>query len=134
MKYAEIKKIKQKLRKRVTPAEQVLWRHIRRRQLKGRKFLRQHAIVYDSNVNEYFFFIPDFYCKDEQLAIELDGKIHDFQKAKDHNRDEILKNMGITVLRIKNKELKELNKVLEKITSHFKREDNDPIFKREIRK
>jgi Uncharacterized protein conserved in bacteria len=133
MKYSDIKEFKQKLRKEATPSEQVLWRHVRRRQLKGRKFLRQHAIVYDSNNEEYFFFIPDFYCKDEQLAIELDGKIHDFQKAKDQNRDEIIKDMGITVLRIKNEELSDIKKVLEKIMSQFKRNDDDPIFKREKR-
>ena len=133
MKYSDIKELKQKLRNGATPSEQVLWQHIRRRQLRGRKFLRQHAIVYDSNGSEYFFFIPDFYCKDEQLAIELDGKIHDFQKTKDQNRDEVIQDMGITVLRIKNEELSDVNKVLEKIINHFKRDDNDPVFKREKR-
>ncbi|WP_321307681.1 endonuclease domain-containing protein [Marinifilum fragile] len=130
MKYSDIKQFKQTLRKKVTPSEQVLWKHIRRRQLKGRKFLRQHAIVYDSINKEHFLFIPDFYCKDEQLAIELDGKIHDFQKAKDQNRDEILRDMDITVLRIKNEELSDIQKVLDKITSHFKQNDDDPVFKR----
>jgi len=133
MKYSEIKEFKQKLRKEATPSEQLLWQHIRRRQLKGRKFLRQHAIVYDSNEEEHFFFIPDFYCKDEQLVIELDGKIHDFQKAKDKNREEILKSMDITILRIKNEELSDIQKVLTKIISHFKRNDNDAVFKRKMR-
>lgn len=130
MKYSEIKEIKQKLRNNTTPAEKILWRHIRKRQLSGRKFLRQHAIVYDSYGDEYFFFVPDFYCEAELLAIELDGKIHDFQKGKDKNRDEILSEMGIRVLRIKNEELKDLSSVLEKVKSYFKRDDNESIFER----
>ena len=90
MKYHEIKVIKRELRSNATPSEKILWKHIRNRQLLGRKFLRQHAIVYDSNGDEHFFFVPDFYCAAEKLAIELNGKIHDFIKKKDANRDAIL--------------------------------------------
>ncbi|PXX98785.1 hypothetical protein DF185_15520 [Marinifilum breve] len=123
MKYSEIKKLKQKLRNNFTPSEQTLWRYIRRRQVIGRKFLRQHAIIYDSNESEHFFFIPDFYCHEEKLAIELDGKIHEFTKAKDAKKDEILKSKGIRVLRIKNEELKNIEHVLDKIKSCFNNED-----------
>ena len=74
MYYSEIKKITRKLRWEATPAEQILWRYLRRKQLCGRKFLRQHAIIYDSSGSEHFFYVPDFYCFKEKLAIELDGK------------------------------------------------------------
>eukprot|EP01029_Cantina_marsupialis_P031189 TRINITY_DN884_c0_g2_i3.p1 TRINITY_DN884_c0_g2~~TRINITY_DN884_c0_g2_i3.p1 ORF type:complete len:135 (-),score=9.98 TRINITY_DN884_c0_g2_i3:499-903(-) len=131
MKYKDIKELKQKLRTNPTNSEQLLWKYIRRRQLEGRKFLRQHAIVYDSIESENFFFIPDFYCEAENLAIELDGKIHEFNKKRDIKRDHILQDMGITVLRIKNEELQDIPTVLKKIKSCFKKDNNDPIFQRD---
>ena len=39
MKYYQIKEIKQQLRNNQTPSEKLLWKHIRNRQLLGRKFL-----------------------------------------------------------------------------------------------
>jgi len=134
MKYHEIKEIKRKLRNNTTPSEKLLWKHIRNRQLRGRKFLRQHAIVYDSCQDEYFFFVPDFYCIAEKLAVELDGKIHEFTKAKDANRDAILSDKDIKVIRIKNEELADLTTVLDKIISSFRLDDNSPAFKRETPK
>lgn len=130
MKYQQIKEIKRKLRDNATPSEILLWKHIRNRQLLGRKFLRQHAIVYDSCEDEYFFFVPDFYCTAEKLATELDGKIHDFTKKKDANRDAILSDKDIKVLRIKNEELTDIASVLEKIKASFRLKDTDPTFKR----
>lgn len=130
MKYHEIKDIKRKLRNNTTPSEKILWKHIRNRKLRGRKFLRQHAIVYDSFQDEYFFFVPDFYCIAEKLAIELDGKIHEFTKVKDTNRDAILSDKDIRVIRIKNEELLDLTAVLDKIISSFRLDDDSPVFKR----
>lgn len=130
MKYHKIKEIKRKLRNNTTPSEELLWKHIRNRKLRGRKFLRQHAIVYDSREDEHFFFVPDFYCEAEQLAIELDGKVHDFSKKKDAKRDAILSEKGIKVIRIKNEELIDLLGLLEKITSSFRHKDELPAFKR----
>jgi len=120
MKYLEIKELTRKLRSNSTLAEEKLWKYIRNRKLCGRKFLRQHAIIYDSIGNEHFFYVPDFYCFEENLAIELDGKIHDFSKEHDAKRDEILEMKGIKVLRIKNKDLNEMEKVLSEIKSKFK--------------
>ncbi|MDE5422751.1 DUF559 domain-containing protein [Ancylomarina sp. DW003] len=130
MKYHEIKDIKRKLRSNTTPSEKLLWKHIRNRKLRGRKFLRQHAIIYDSFQDEYFFFVPDFYCIAEKLVIELDGKIHDFTKAKDTDRDAILSDKDIRVVRIKNEELLDLTTVLDKIISSFRLDDDSPVFKR----
>lgn len=130
MKYHEIKVIKNKLRSNATPSEKILWRHIRNRQLLGRKFLRQYAIIYDSNKDEHFFFVPDFYCEAEKLAIELDGIIHDFTKEKDAIRDSIISDLNIRVLRIKNEELNHIPTALEKIKTHFILNDNDPRCKR----
>ncbi|WP_372644493.1 endonuclease domain-containing protein [Ancylomarina sp.] len=130
MKYHEIKEIKNKLRNNATPSEKILWKHIRNRQLLGRKFLRQHAIIYDSNKDEHFFFVPDFYCEAEKLAVELDGKIHEFTKERDATRDAIISDLNIRVVRIKNKELINIPAVLEKIKTYFNLEDNNLACKR----
>ena len=122
MKWPEIKEIATKLRNNPTQSEEELWQVIRNKQLMGRKFLRQHPIIYDSdrNNNEFFFFIPDFYCASENLIIELDGRIHDSQKEKDYQRDMILAANNLRVLRIANDELSEIEKVKIKIVSMFK--------------
>jgi very-short-patch-repair endonuclease len=121
MKWIEIKEIASKLRNNPTEAEEILWRIVRNKQLLGRKFLRQHAVLYEINRfnNDFFFFIPDFYCASEKLVIELDGPIHNFQKERDYKRDEILRGKGLKVLRINNNELKNIELIKLKIISAF---------------
>ena len=119
MKYHEIKKIARKLRLNQTPAERLLWSYISNRKVEGRKFLRQHPIIYDSYRNEHFFFIPDFYCRGELQIIELDGPIHKHQTEGDRKRDAILKSKNYRILRIQNEELINIELVLEKIKSEF---------------
>ena len=119
MKYAEIKEFARNLRKNQTPSEERLWHFIRKKQLKKKQFLRQHPIIYDRSFNEFFCYIPDFYCQECKLAIEIDGKIHLQKKESDLNRDAILEGMGITVLRFKNEELYDLRKVLKTIEEHL---------------
>ena len=119
MKYEQIKQITQKLRHETTPAENKLWRHLRKRRLNGRKFLRQHAIIYDSIGDEHFFYVPDFYCFQENLAIELDGNIHLYTKERDKRRDEILNDLGIKVLRFNNEDLDDIENVLYRIKAEF---------------
>ena len=53
-------------RKNATLAEQVLWKHLDRKQL-GVKFLRQHII------GDY---IVDFVSREQGLVIEVDGGYH----------------------------------------------------------
>ena len=117
MEYHEILAIARKLRYCQTPSEKLLWQYLRKRKLKGRKFLRQHAIIYESRRNSHFFYIADFYCSKEKLVIELDGPIHLQQKEKDMKRDLILSSRGLKIIRIKNEELTDIEKVLKKITS-----------------
>ncbi len=117
--YEHIKQKTRALRWNATPAEKKLWKHLRRKQLMGRKFLRQHAIVYETIGNEHFFYVPDFFCFKENMAIELDGKIHKFNKKRDKQRDAILNNMGIKVLRFQNEDLSNMETVLEKIKAEF---------------
>jgi very-short-patch-repair endonuclease len=119
MQYHEIKAVSRQHRKNPTPAEYLLWQRIRKRQLKGRKFLRQHPVIYESNGNEHFFFIPDFYCASEKLIIELDGSIHDYQKEKDLRKEEILMQSGYRILRFRNEEINEMDNLLQKIENMF---------------
>jgi very-short-patch-repair endonuclease len=104
-----------KLRKEMTEEEKLLWKYLRNRNLKGLKFLRQHPLIYDEINNQSKYFIPDFYCAEKKLIIEIDGKIHDFHMDYDKNRDEILTTMGMKILRIKNKEVGNVSEVLKKI-------------------
>jgi very-short-patch-repair endonuclease len=114
MNYSEIKRIATILRNNPAPAEVLLWNELRRRNLKY-KFLRQHPVIYESNKKEHFFYIPDFYCDKKKLVIEVDGKIHDFQKEYDYNREQVLTGTGLHILRFKNEELKDMKSTVKKI-------------------
>jgi very-short-patch-repair endonuclease len=101
------------LRHSETNAEKKLWQLIRNRQLKGRKFRRQHAI--DN-------YILDFYCHECKLTIELDGDIHDLIENKQYDaaRTNVLNGYGIKVIRFRNEEvMNEAEKVLENIAKHL---------------
>jgi very-short-patch-repair endonuclease len=74
-------------------------------------FLQSHAC------NEPEFFIADFYCAEKKRVIEVDGRIHDFQVSYDRGRDDIMKELGLRVLRIQNDEPVDLEAVLVKIRS-----------------
>lgn len=104
------------LRKNPTPEERVLWTLLRKKQLNGLKFLRQHPIIYGQQTNgSLLFFVADFYCAKKKLIVELDGRVHDFQKEYDQNRDLILRDLGMRVIRIENDELVDSERVLRKI-------------------
>ncbi len=87
----------EELRNRMTPAEELLWKHIHINEWKL-KFRRQHPI---SN------YVVDFYCHAARLVIELDGGIHEVEEVKinDQVREQNLKSLGLTVLRFKNEEV-----------------------------
>lgn len=111
-----ITELSRELRKGQTPEERELWKHLRKRRLGGYRFLRQKPIIYKEETGfKKYFFIADFYCAEKKLVIELDGKYHDFRKYEDYNRDIVLKKLGLKVIRIKNVELKKIDKVKQKI-------------------
>jgi very-short-patch-repair endonuclease len=60
-------------------------------QLKGYHFLRQRVIAGS---------IADFFCKELKLVIEVDGITHIEKSSDDKSRDEKLKNLGYTTIRI----------------------------------
>jgi len=76
-----IVEIARKLRENMTNAEKILWEHIRSKKL-GVKFLRQNPMyVLTEDTGQHRFVIPDFYCKEKRLIIEVDGSIHDFPEV-----------------------------------------------------
>ncbi len=79
------------LRNNMTLGEIALWREIKGKKL-GIRFSRQIPI--DK-------FIVDFYCKDLNLAIEVDGAIHfeEGHQEKDEIRQKRLESFGVTVIR-----------------------------------
>ena len=107
------------LRKRATPSEKRLWNELRNRRFMGVKFFRQHPLIYENDRGKLHFFIPDFYTAEKKLVIELDGKIHQFQKYYDQERDLIIENLGLKVLRFKNEETFDMDRLLTRICSHF---------------
>jgi|SRR5579871_2212600 len=82
------------LRKKMTPAEILLWSHLRNLQVNDAKFRRQQIIA---------GFIADFYCHEKALVIEIDGPTHEAQH--DAERDAILAGKGMTTLRFSNAEV-----------------------------
>jgi very-short-patch-repair endonuclease len=85
-------KFQRDLRKRMTDAEQVLWRILRGRQLDGCKFRRQHP---------YEGYILDFVSLEHRLVIEVDGGQH-AGSTSDEARDAALTAAGFMVLRFWN--------------------------------
>jgi len=109
-----IKSHVRELRRKQTESEAITWELLRNRKLDGKKFLRQHPIVYYFYKKPWYF-VADFYCAEARLVIEIDGAIHKNQENYDEQRDFVLKQKGLRVLRIKNEELKEPDHVKIKI-------------------
>ena len=95
------------LRRRMTPAECVLWEAVRGNRLAGLRFRRQQII--DG-------FIVDFYCHAARLVVEVDGGIHEAQQGHDIARDQIIAGRALRVIRFTNDDvLNNLQDVLRQI-------------------
>jgi very-short-patch-repair endonuclease len=95
------------LRKSMTDAELALWARLRRRQVHGHKFRRQHPLG---------GYIVDFVCLDEKLVVEVDGGQHDEQREEDARRTRCIEQKGFRVMRFWNHQvLGELDAVTEAI-------------------
>ena len=101
------------LRNTMTPAEMLLWGHLKGNQL-GTKFRRQHPLG---------IYIADFYCHQHKLIVELDGSIHHEAEVaiNDRERQISLEADGIKVIRFKNEDVfTQLEKVLNVIKDELK--------------
>ena len=76
------------LRREMTPAERYLWTRLRRRQLSGCRFRRQHPLGP---------YIADFACVEKRLVIEIDGSQHG-EPGADACRDAWWRQQGFKVV------------------------------------
>ena len=88
----KLKELAKKLRQNMTFSEVKLWNELKNGQLMGYDFDRQRPI---GN------YIVDFFCKDLQLVLEVDGITHLDEKVikKDKIRQEDLEELGVSFLR-----------------------------------
>jgi very-short-patch-repair endonuclease len=91
-----IKTLAREKRHAPTPAEDHLWQRLRRHQVAGVQFRRQHSVDR---------FIVDFYCPAANLIVEVDGDIHQFTQEEDALRQEFLESMGLRILRFSNEQV-----------------------------
>ncbi len=85
-----LKKYARHLRNNSTLSEVLLWDAIKSGKMRGYGFNRQKPL------DQY---IVDFYCKELNLVIEIDGFSHDFKIESDRRRQEKLESFGLTILR-----------------------------------
>jgi very-short-patch-repair endonuclease len=105
----EIEQAARQLRRNPTRAEQILWAHLRNKQLNGWKFRRQHPLGR---------FIADFCCPARKLIVEVDGPVHAGQIDHDESRTEVFTAYGYRVLRFNNERVEtDLDSVLATIAA-----------------
>ncbi len=94
----EILKRCRESRQEPTAAEERLWAFLKNRQLCGLKFRRQHPLE---------GYVLDFYCKEANLCVELDGSGHldPDQEKYDQERTHSLQALGIRVIRFWNNDV-----------------------------
>lgn len=110
-----MKTIRNKIPKRVRKSKkyrqelilkETFYEHVFKTFLKGLRYEQQKVIF----INEWEFFIVDFYIPKYNLVIEIDGKQHDENKEYDLYRTKKLKSIGIRkVLRFTNEDIKTMN-------------------------
>lgn len=83
------------LRRNMTDAEKLLWRHLRAHRLAGQKFRRQQPMG---------IYVVDFVHFGARLVVEADGGQHNTSQH-DAQRDAWLKEQGFRILRFWNSEI-----------------------------
>lgn len=107
--YKIIKDFRNEHKSNPTPAEKVIWEFLRNKKV-GHKIRRQHII--DD-------FIADFVCLQKKVVIEIDGKIHEFNKEYDALRSAKLNALGYTVIRFTNDEVLTTPEIVAKKIQHY---------------
>ncbi|HMJ91070.1 MAG TPA: N-6 DNA methylase [Candidatus Acidoferrum sp.] len=110
--FSGLKERARELRKKQTPAEELLWELLRDRQCCELKFRRQH---------QFGDYLLDFFCHELKLAVELDGEPHNTaaRQKKDAARDAYLKSQGVTSLRFENRVVfEDVEQIFNAIAAH----------------
>jgi cyclase len=97
------------LRRKMTTCEKKLWQRLRDHKIANLKFRRQHPIQW---------YIADFYCHEVRLVVEVDGPIHQSPEQVEHDRqrDGVMNDLGIKVLRFSNDQVRyHLHQVIKEI-------------------
>lgn len=94
----KLKERAKELRRAGNLSEVLLWNQLKRGRLKGLDFDRQKII---GN------YIVDFYCAEKNAVIEVDGSSHDGKEEYDAQRDAYLSGLGLTVIHIQDKHVKQ---------------------------
>jgi very-short-patch-repair endonuclease len=86
------------LRKDMSESEWMLWRELRKRQVGGHRFRRQHPIGP---------YIVDFVCLEQRFVVEIDGGHHNEpeQAKHDERRTRWLEQEGYRLFRVWNTEV-----------------------------
>jgi len=99
----QLKNLAKTNRKAGNLSEVLLWQELKQSKL-GVRFRRQTPIGNH---------IADFYCREKNLVIEIDGWSHDNKYEHDKARDEYMQSLGIHVLRISDTDVKkDMNNIL----------------------
>ena len=98
MKPMDQKQFARHLRQTQSTYEALLWQLLRNRRRCNKKFRRQHPIG---------IYTADFYCAEEKLVIEIDGRDHFTEQGRRHDeaRDRFMYSQGIRVLRFTGKQV-----------------------------
>ena len=98
------------MRKAPSDGESKLWQALRRDQLEGLRFRRQHPIG---------SFIADFACVEAKLVVEIDGDQHAEAVGYDEARTKKLESLGWRVIRFTSSDaVRDLDAVLATILAY----------------
>ena len=79
------------LRHSMSIPERTLWKLLRRKNITGLRFRRQHPLGP---------YIADFYCHEAAMVVEIDGQSHSgVRKEHDDRRDRWMAERGLTIVR-----------------------------------
>jgi very-short-patch-repair endonuclease len=110
----EVEIVARQMRREPTEAGAALWKALRKDQIGGFRFRREHPVGQ---------FVLDFCCAARKLVIEVDGGYHDDpeQRERDEARTAHLNAWGYSVLRFRNEEvLTDLPSVIARIEAALK--------------
>lgn len=112
-------RLARELRRRMTPEEQILWTQLRGHRLQGLHFRRQQVI--DG-------FVVDFFCYAASPVIEVDGGVHRAQAEYDAERDRVLTQRGLRVVRVANEDVRrDIDAVLARISALLVEAASPPV-------